>query len=164
MPKTKTRRDWGLKVAILAVILLIAAGILTIAYFTYSRGMVNEYKQRVSLALQAAIVSEGLHVQADDGWHELDEEAYRKLTYYLTLNANHTFSRGDTQGETISLRIGSDPVTVVHAGDGEEKAVVTFETADKTFRVTVQANKYWPGIREAVGEARYYLPEPAEGA
>lgn len=159
MHTPKPKKDNGLKLAILIASGCILVGILAIVFMVQSRSVTNEYRQRINLALQVALTSDGLHVEAEDGWHELDEESYRKLNFYLTQNVNLTFSKGDAGGEAIALRIGTDPVTIVHNGDSEEKAVVTFTTADKSFRIRIEGSKLWQGLRAAVGTERYYLPE-----
>lgn len=144
--------------AVIAVIVLFILGILAYAgYLLTSRSVSNDYRARVQLSFNAAQLSgDGLHVKAGDDYHALNEDSYRRISFYMMRNAQLALGNGRMDGETIELRIGDDPVRIVHDDDSETSAIVHFETGGKSYRMVVHDTNFWREMRRYTGE-KYYL-------
>lgn len=132
-----------------------------IAYTVASRTIANNYTARLKLSLNAAALTSGLYVKAEDGYHELDDDSYRKLSFYLTIRPVLAIIGGDKQSEErIELLIGEDTVLIAPRGNDGDRAVVYFETAGKSYRISIRNNDLWRDLHSIVDESHYYTPEP----
>ncbi len=140
----------------------VAAFLLGIAFLIYSvssRTITNDYTARLQISLNAAMLSNGIHVKGDDGaYHELGEDSYKKLGFYLTQKPVLAIFGGS--GDALELRIGDDTLRVVPKGTEGIRAVVYFETMGKSYRVEVKDNRLWDGLNACTGEEAYLAPEP----
>ncbi len=138
-----------------AIIILLAAAIVGAMVFfvvVIANGkLTTDYKAYVSLAFYAAGMSDGVRLQDDFGEYQLDEDACRKLNYYVTRNPVATLKRGGE--EHITLLIGDDVMTVSVLD--EDSAVVTFSVMERTYRMRVYQRGMWAGIRSCTSGAGF---------
>ena len=154
-------KKWIFRAVIAAAILFVLAILGVLIYSITSKSVVNDYVKRVEMAFLAASVSSGVQVKTEEGYQELDVDTYRKLQLFMTRSAVLAFGNGRTNGETVELLIGEDPVRFTHADDGDQRAIVVFETEGKTYRVRVSDTSLWRNLRAAVDEDNYLVPEDA---
>jgi|GEM_PF-4713771 len=155
--RTKTRVMWGVGAAFGACVL---AALCVLVFMLVSRTVTKEYATRLQLSLNAAVLTEGIHVKADDTYHALDAESYRTLGFYLAQNPVMALWGGNgNEEDRVELKIGDDTLTVTPVGSQGDRAIVRFTTQGKSFRVQIRHHSLIKGIQGSTDERHY---EPAE--
>ena len=145
---------WLFRIMVVLTVLILAGvtafGIFCVVYKT----MVNNYRVRVTISMDAAQLSgDGVAVQADGQWRRLNDEACTKLRYYITRDPlvwTDWFCAGR---ESISLRFSEDPVTLWKLSP--DAAVVRLDGAGGGMTMRVRADGIWDRLTLYTG-VKYY--------
>ncbi len=149
------------KVASICVISLVIVGLIGYVVFVLSSGSItDEYLNQMSVCIAAANSTDGVYVEKEDGEHKLSADGCKKLGYYLGYSDKISicvFTKGDLDGECVSVRLGDDVAKVYHLNGSEDDAVIYFtvSSTNKSYRVKIHYDGYWNGIRSSIGE-KYY--------
>ncbi|MEG1810836.1 MAG: hypothetical protein RRZ71_05835 [Clostridia bacterium] len=142
---------WWSKLIMAVVFAAIFVTIGIMVFSLASMKKASDYCMNLGISMSAAQATNGVHINEDGKYYQINEDGCRKLYYFLSSAPKLTLARGDADGESMEILIGDDTLRMVHKGNNADDAIVYFECMDKTYKFSISVYQLWDKLKMYTG-------------